>query len=282
MLFLVAILLILILFNTYQRYFWKPGWQSLQVEYGDQIIQFVEQRREDTISYKEKPWIPKPIEYFNFDPNTLDSAGWVKLGFSPKQSASIISYRNAGAKFKKPEDLKKLFVVDEEKYLELEPFIEVKTVFFEEEKPKKFQKPKWEKREIKPVIVELNSADTAELKKLRGIGSSFAKRIVKYRELLGGYVSKEQLLEVYGMDTTRYNPIADNLEIDTLVRTRISINSADFKTLVRHPYLKKNQVNALLNYRKQHGNFGSVNDLQKIHLFKQTDLERLNPYLTVE
>lgn len=282
LIFLVILLLGLVALNTYQRYFWRSSWQPLQVEYGEQIVQFVESKKKDTVSYKEKPWIPKAIEYFNFDPNTLDSAGWVKLGFSPKQSAAIISYRNAGAQFRKSDDLKKLFVVDEQKYLELEPFITIKTVFTDNKKTESFTKPKWEKKKFEPVTVELNSADTSSLKKLRGIGPSFAMRIVKYRELLGGYVTKQQLLEVYGMDTSRYNPIADNLEIDTLVRTRININSADFKTLVRHPYLHKNQVRAIINYRKQYGDFRSISELRNIHLISPEDLEKLNSYLSVE
>lgn len=285
-LFLTAALLLLIGFNSYQHVFWDDRFQEIKLEFGPRIVAF--SAKQDSIAEQRyrsrKPWLPQKVDYFKFDPNKLDSAGWVKLGFSPKQSASIINYRNAGAIFRKPQDVKKLFVVDDEKYEALQPFIQIDRS--ELEKPQKETKtyPKFEKREKpkpKPIIIELNAADTTALKKLYGIGSSFAKRIVKYRELLGGYISEEQLLEVYGMDTARYNPISENLTVDTTYRNRININTSDFKTLLRHPYLNKNQVRAIINYRKQHGHFKRVEDLKKIHLIDERDLKRLEYYLSV-
>lgn len=283
--FLAMILLALVCFNLFQRFYWKPDFEEIQLEYGPKILEFTE--KQDSISkesFSHRSWQPEKVVYFKFDPNTLDSAGWVNLGFSPKQSASIIKYRNAGAIFKKPRDVKKLFVVDDEKYEELRPFIQIEvrpdsepdeSVRFE------FSEKKKESRHEKE-IVELNSADTTDLKKLIGIGSSFAKRIVKYRELLGGYLSKEQLLEVYGMDSARYFPISENVLVDTTVRTRININSGDFKELLKHPYLNKNQVKAIVNYRKQHGNFKELSDLESIHLLKGEPYRKIAPYFTVQ
>ncbi|MCB9190730.1 MAG: helix-hairpin-helix domain-containing protein [Flavobacteriales bacterium] len=256
----------------------------MKLEFGPSIIEFTE--KQDSIKENRdapQPWIPKAIDYFQFDPNTLDSAGWVALGFSPKQSAAIIKYRHAGAVFRKSEDVKKLFVVDEAKYAELEPYIIIKELPVESKPRKEFKEyePKKE-RKFEPIIVELNAADTTQLQQLHGIGSSFAKRIVKYRELLGGYTSKEQVLEVYGMDSARYLPIAESLLIDTTYRVRININTADFKTLLRHPYLNKNQVNAIINYRKQHGLFSSLEELAKIHLINDEALFKIKPYLKVD
>ncbi|MCB9185701.1 MAG: helix-hairpin-helix domain-containing protein [Flavobacteriales bacterium] len=227
--------------------------------------------------------MPQTIDYFAFDPNTLDSSGWVKLGFSPKQTAAILKYRNAGAVFRKKEDIKRLFVVDEEKYAELEPFITINELPDKPNPSKEFKAFEATRdQKFEPVIVELNAADTAQLQHLYGIGPSFAKRIVKYRELLGGYISKEQVLEVYGMDSARYLPIAESLLVDTAYRVRININTADFKTLLRHPYLNKNQVNAIINYRKQHGTFQSISQLQNIHLLKGEPYRKIAPYFTVQ
>lgn len=281
---LVGVLVALICFNLYQRIYWKSSWEDVALEYGPAIVEFEEVQ--DSVSEttaSPKPWIPSAIEYFEFDPNTLDSAGWVALGFSPKQSAAILKYRSAGAVFRKPEDVKKLFVVDDAKYAEMEPFISIESI---PEKTKPFKKlepfkPKTE-RKFETVIVELNSADTAQLQKLYGIGSSFAKRIVKYRDLLGGYRTKEQVLEVYGMDSTRYAPIAESLLVDTTYRVCINVNTADFKTLLRHPYLNKNQVKAIVNYRKQHGAFKSVVELKKIHLIDEETFLNITPYLKVD
>jgi len=99
----------LIAFNMYQRLFWEGDWEEMQLKYGPMIVQFQEET--DSINKAAetpKTWIPKTKELFKFDPNTLDSSGWVALGFSPKQAAAIIKYRNAGAEFRKPEDVKKL------------------------------------------------------------------------------------------------------------------------------------------------------------------------------
>jgi len=278
---LCLVLIGLICFNLYQRVFWKSSWEEVQLELGPEIVRFeVSMDSVAEIEESPKPWIPKAINYFEFDPNTLDSAGWVNLGFSPKQSAAILKYRNAGAVFRKPEDVKKLFVVDEAKYAELEPYISIE-VLPEPKKPTRKFKQKEEKK-FETIVVELNSADTAQLEKLYGIGSSFAKRIVKYRELLGGYTSKVQVLEVYGMDSARYLPIAESLLVDTTYRSRININTAHFKTLLRHPYLNKNQVKAIVNYRKQHGIFSSVSELKKIHLIDEETYVKINPYVQVD
>ncbi len=277
------LILVLIAFNIYQRVFWQADMEKMSLKYGQTILEF--QRQTDSLTSVHDapaPWIPQPVNLFKFDPNTLDSAGWVSLGFSPKQTHSILKYRNAGAKFRKPEDLKKLFMVDEAKYAELEPFIAINPSTLQTTPKKEFDRPKWQRPAFELPHVELNSADTTELMKLKGIGSSFAKRIVKYRELLGGYTSKAQVLEVYGMDTVRFNPIAAQLVVDTLVRVRININTAEAKELMKHPYIDKNQAVAIVNYRTQHGPFRSVADLQKIHLFKGQSYTLAAPYLKVQ
>jgi DNA uptake protein ComE-like DNA-binding protein len=119
------------------------------------------------------------------------------------------------------------------------------------------------------------------LVRLKGIGPSFAKRIIKYRELLGGYISKSQVLEVYGMDSARFIPIEIMMEVDTTVRSKMNLNSVDAKELMRHPYLDKNQAVAIVNYRQQHGPFKAITDLQKIHLVKGETYRKIAPYLTV-
>ena len=111
-----------------------------------------------------------------------------------------------------------------------------------------------------------------------GIGSNFASRIVKYRELLGGYTSPEQLLEVYGMDYERYNQIYPFLTIDADV-TRINVNKLEFKELLRHPYLNYKQVQVIVNLRKKKGEIISLSQLAMLDEFTSDDINRLAPYL---
>lgn len=114
-------------------------------------------------------------------------------------------------------------------------------------------------------IVDLNTADTTLLKKLPGIGSSFAKRIVEYRTKLGGYCESEQLLEVYKMDTARYEGIKDYVKIDSIfVPNKLRINSDAFKVLLKHPYLEYEDVKKIVNHREQKGFITSWQQLETI------------------
>ena len=101
--------------------------------------------------------------------------------------------------------------------------------------------------------VEVNEADTNMLKELPNIGSSFAKRIINYRNQLGGFVKREQIMEVFGMDSARYNNIRDYLVIDTCKINRLNINHLPFKELLRHPYLQYEDVRIIVNHREQRG-----------------------------
>lgn len=126
--------------------------------------------------------------------------------------------------------------------------------------------------------IRLNEPDTAQWKKIPGIGSSFASRIVKYRELLGGYVRPEQLLEVYGMDNERYNRIAPFLTNDSTVK-KMNVNKLEFKELLRHPYLNYKQVQVIVNLRRRTGEIISLSQLAMLDEFTSEDMDRLAPYL---
>jgi len=115
-----------------------------------------------------------------------------------------------------------------------------------------------------PLMIEINTADSALLVRLYGIGPSFAGRILKYRGMLGGFFSTEQLLEVYGMDSSRYNGILENIHVDTSQISKISVNEADFKTLLHHPYLDYETVKLIVNYRDHVGPITCSDTLRKV------------------
>ena len=113
---------------------------------------------------------------------------------------------------------------------------------------KKVQKPIARSQKL-----NLNSADTTELKSLPGIGSFFAKNIVDYRNKLGGFIEKEQLLEVYAFDSTRMSNIENLIIIDTIELRKVNVNTDDFKTILRHPYIEYEDVKKIVNYRESKG-----------------------------
>lgn len=135
-------------------------------------------------------------------------------------------------------------------------------------------------RKSKRVTVELNSADSMDLVQLYNIGPSFAKRILKYRNLLGGFVSKEQLWEVYGMDSVRYNDIAPYVTINPEGVIPMDLNSATIDQLKRHPYLDYYQAKAIVRMREQAGLYKNVEDLRKISIIDNETYTKLIPYLT--
>lgn len=126
--------------------------------------------------------------------------------------------------------------------------------------------------------ISLNETDTAEWKKIPGIGSVYASRIVNYRDLLGGFVHVEQLLEVYGIDQELFSRIAVYIEPDGNFR-RIQVNQSDFKELLRHPYLNYKQVQAIMGLRRKKGDITSIRELSILDEFTPEDILRLEAYL---
>lgn len=131
-------------------------------------------------------------------------------------------------------------------------------------------------------IIELNQADTASLKMIPGLGSSFAKRIVKYRNLLGGFYSVDQLSEVFGIDEDRFNALKPWFSVDPSVIHPLRVNKLRIDSLPYHPYLSYPQRRAILKLLKQKGRLEGWENLQLLEEFTKEDKERLAPYLSFE
>lgn len=129
------------------------------------------------------------------------------------------------------------------------------------------------------LLVDINTADTARLQQLRGIGPVFASRIVKYRNLLGGFVDIRQLLEVYGMDENRFSSIEPHLTASSLNVRKMKINSASFEELRRHPYLDYYQARAIVDYRRTVGPVRNPEDLLKINLVDEETIRKISDYI---
>jgi competence ComEA-like helix-hairpin-helix protein len=143
---------------------------------------------------------------------------------------------------------------------------------------------KTDNKKTTPVAVQdLNLADTTQLKLIRGIGPVLANRIVKYRNALGGFVSQNQIKEVYGLDTNVVKMVNTRFYIDPSFRpSRININTASESDLSNHPYIRSKIAKSIVAYRFQHGSFNEIADLLKIDLIDQTIFDRIRPYLTIE
>ena len=132
-------------------------------------------------------------------------------------------------------------------------------------------------------ILEINSCTKEELIEIPGIGNYTAKSIVKFRDALGGFYRKEQLLEVYNMRLENYDKMIDYLFIDTLKIRKININSAEYKLLVSHPYLSSNQSNSILKMRRQQeNNYKNIKEILRSVLIDEETFNKLRPYIDVK
>jgi competence protein ComEA len=244
----------------------------------------------DPVKPSEKRGFSK-AERFNFDPNNLPVQEWKRLGLSEKQIHTIKNYEAKGGKFRTKEDVKKMYCISRNLYLSLEPFIEIQegkrpahTVWMhsggltvnDKQLSVTATKPAANKQ-----LIDLNSVDSTQLVMLKGIGAFYAKTIIKYRNSLGGFVSKEQLLEVWKLDQEKYDSIQDQIIVDNGKIKKININTCK-ATELKHPYLKWSQVNAIVNYRDKHGKYKTVEEIKKTDVLDDGTYLKIAPYLIIE
>ena len=232
------------------------------------------------------------IERFIFNPNNLSSQDWSRLGLSDKQIKTIKNYESKGGKFRKKEDFKKMYCIKKEQYESLESYIQITSsaeLSKKEEKTKAiFQDGKVENTNVLSppkkesfAIIELNSADSAMLTTIKGIGAFYAKNIIKYRNSIGGFVSKQQLLEIWKFDQEKLDAIEKYIDIDESKIKKININTCEAADL-KNGYINWNVANAIVNYRKNHGKYQNVDEIKKTDLVDDETYRKIVPYLIVD
>ena len=210
-----------------------------------------------------------PLKLFAFDPNNLPVAQWQKLGLSVRQIKGIKNYEAKGGRFYTKADVKKMYTLTPQDYQRLAPYIQL-PLSGGAENVKALKR------------VDLNTADSVSLTQLKGIGPSFARRIVQYRKRLGGFHSKQQLKEIFGMDDMRYADVQGQFTIKAGKIKKININKAEFEDLKNFPYLSYKQMNALVQYRKQHGDYESFDELRNVAILDDAVLKKIKPYISVK
>lgn len=223
---------------------------------------------------RERPKIN--VDYFTFDPNGLSAADWMRLGLSEGQIQVIKNYEAKGGQFREKADLKKIYSLSDKDYTRLEPYIRIpsrKSTRAVDSMPKSVASPS--------LFIELNATDSIELQLLPGIGSVYASRIVRFRDRLGGFHQVSQLMDVYGMDTARFDGLKEYIYVDSSRVKKIKINSVGYERLRDHPFISPKLAHAMVQYRKQHGPYQLLSDLLQIAIIDDGIFRKIVPYLTL-
>jgi DNA uptake protein ComE-like DNA-binding protein len=219
-----------------------------------------------------------------FDPNTVDINELVSIGLPKKIASNINKYRSKGGKFYHKEDLRRIYGMTDDIYHKLEPHIQMK------EKKRKwrvsndqetFSKPKKEKLAV-TIALGINSADSAQLLVVDGIGPFYAGEIINYRNRLGGYNNINQLKELYRMDSAKFERMKKQLFLDSIPLKKININTATFKQVLRHPYIDYETTKYIMNKRNKLGKYAALYQLKDEKYFPDELYNKLLPYLSLD
>ncbi|MFB2118886.1 ComEA family DNA-binding protein [Parapedobacter sp. 2B3] len=225
--------------------------------------------------------------YFTFDPNGLPVVDWKRLGLSERQVRMIKNYEAKGGRFRKKEDLRKIYAINDADYERLEPYIEIERVESVKHAAASYADSGMTVASAivtpppQALHIDLNGADSLELQYLPGIGPVFASRIVRFRELLGGFHHVSQLMDVYGFDSVRFAALRAHVYADTTKVQKIALNTADYERFRDHPFINHKLANAIVQYRKQHGPYRSMSDLLRIAIMDEQIFLKIAPYLTL-
>ena len=219
-------------------------------------------------------------EYFNFNPNNLPDDEWLRLGLADKQIQTIKKYEAKGGRFKQKDDVKKIYGISEKQFLSLEPYIQIP---IERKILKNFEtkEPANKNSKFSVTIVELNSADSTQLTHVKGFGPFYAKTIIKYRNSLGGFVAKVQLMEMWKFDFDKFEEVEKFIILDVSQVKKININTCTAADL-KHPYLSWNAANGIFNYRNKHGKYKALEEIKKTDLVDDETYRKIVPYLILE
>ncbi|HEY0272713.1 MAG TPA: helix-hairpin-helix domain-containing protein [Chitinophaga sp.] len=233
-----------------------------------------------------------PAALFNFDPNTLPLEGWLALGVREKTARTILRYREKGGRFRRPADLAKIYGLSPAQSEALQPYVRIAgtvstpTGAVRRDTAALAGKPlprdsvfAYPRKTLVPT--DINAADSLAWMRLPGIGPSFAGRIVRFRERLGGFYAVEQVGETYGLPDSTFNKIQPFLQLHETSLKKIDLNQADEKTLGAHPYIRYSLAKLIIRFRNSHGPFAQVSDLRQLVLISDSAYQRISHYLTI-
>ncbi|MBC9910388.1 ComEA family DNA-binding protein [Chitinophaga varians] len=230
-----------------------------------------------------------PATLFYFDPNTLSAEGWQRLGVSARTAATIDRYRQKGGRFRSAADLERIYGLSPSLCRQLQPYVRIirsvatsrpDSGMHAERRDTAYHYTAWH-RKPPPRVIDVNSADTADWQLLPGIGPGFARRIVAFREKLGGFYDITQVGECYGLPDSTFKKIQPFLQIGSGSLKKIDLNLTDEKSLAAHPYIRYKLARLIVQYRSAHGHFRHVEELRQLPLVDDVIYRKIEHYIVI-
>lgn len=238
------------------------AWQKLQAAQSVQIDDVTETISKGSLFY--------------FDPNTLDSSGFIRLGLSAGTTKYLLNWRRKGKHFYKKEDLSALYSLKEDEYQRLAPYIQI------EDQDKADHYAPNEPLPPLPDHINLNRTDSATLVRLNGIGAILAHKILERRRNLGGFIRHEQLLEIFKFPDSTYNYLKEKLNINPAEIQKIKLNSCTEEQLAAHPYIGEKMAKNILLLRKGLNNYQNIAELRQVPLMNEEKYRKIAVYCTID
>ena len=247
------------------------------------------------------------VVFKEFDPNKFSYDQLREAGLPKEVAVGVVRWRSYGKVYRVKEDLALVSGMTDSLYVLLKPFIVIDSSVaakpkeyerkergeysIEKSQPEQSQLPKTDSlSKPKPAkeepsfahtepLVELNSADTTALISVNGIGSKSAAEIVKYRDLLGGYHSVEQISELKCVTEQNYEKILQQIYCDSCEIRKIDINFAAPKVIARHPYVSAAALRKIIKQRQLKGGWSRIEEMVEDNILSEDEAKRLAPYL---
>lgn len=251
---------------------------------------------------------PAAAALFYFDPNALSMGGWQQLGVSERTAVTITRYLANGGHFRTAADLAKIYSLPPALCARLMPYVRI-TGRREERYSGRYEKAGGDRhygpyhkdsgyhnfaprngdssftryrKKAAPAVIDINTADTLAWQTLPGIGPGFARRIVSFRDRLGGFYAVEQVGECYGLADSVFQKIQPFLQIGNSSLIKLDLNLTDEKSLAAHPYIRYKLAHLIVQYRSAHAGFKGIAELRALPLVDEIIYRKIEHYIEIK
>jgi DNA uptake protein ComE-like DNA-binding protein len=272
-----GILLLVILIIIFQSIYIFADFSNDDAPYDDYQLSIF-QHKIDSIKNVQNKTIQRP-KFFPFNPNYITDFKGYQLGMSVDEIDNLLEFRKTGKFINSTLEFQKITKISDSLLNNISPYFKFPDWVSNPKIVKKIPS-RYNKNIVKK---DLNAVSEENLIKIQGIGQKLAKRIIDYRELLGGYTFDDQLYEVYYLDKSVADRVLNDFKVmEKPIIDKININNATFKEVLHLPYIDYNLTKKIFNYRDEVQKILNLEELKKIDSFPLNKFDRITLYLVTD